>query len=116
MTMMSQSTCKSEPNCLTAREWLCENLGSNCLNPLTGTDDRALSAAVHVLDLYQRGGSDSLLRAFGLIVENMQPSTRELAYHVIAYVTDWSFRDSIWEQAGLRKVVKPRICRAEKSR
>lgn len=104
----------SAPKCVELRSWLKANLGSNCLAPLTGTDDLALSAATHVLDLYQRGdGSPSLLQAFGVVVSSMQPSTREMAYHAIAYIAQWSCREQIWKEAGLPKILTPRVCRFE---
>jgi len=46
---------------------------------MCGTDSRALEAAVHIIALYNRDPDPSLLKAFGLVVERMQPAARPLA-------------------------------------
>jgi hypothetical protein len=79
-------------------------MGPDCLAPLTGTDARALSAAVHILNLYAFCAEPTLLPAFGIIVRCMEPSTQKLAYHAIAFVMDWTDREPVWEKAGLPKV------------
>lgn len=81
--------------------WLRRNLGRDALAALTGTDARALSAAVHIIELYTCSAHPSVLRAFGDVVLEMQPSTRYLAYHSIAYVREWDDRAVIWNLANL---------------
>jgi hypothetical protein len=93
-------------------DWLQFNLGSTA--PLTGTDHRALRAAVAILELYAYDGDASLLtNAFGAVVRRMQPTTREYAYHTIAAVLDWNDRARIWAEAGLTPIAKPWRCEAE---
>ena len=77
------------------------NLGRGSLAPLTGTDWKALRAAVHLLQLYAYNGHDAVLDAFRLTVLEMQPSTRQFAYHAIAYVSEWHNRAVWWARAGL---------------
>lgn len=92
-----------KPPSVTIFPWLRANLGKNALAPLTGTDARALRAAVEIISLYSYGGNDSLLEAFRAVVECMQPHTQEFAYHAIAHVMDWQNRSEIWVAAGLPK-------------
>jgi hypothetical protein len=94
-------TTKPKPPSETVMPWLRSNLGPRCLAPLTGTDARALRAAVQIIELYAYDDAPSVLEAFGHIVRRMQPSTQELAYHAIAHVMDWSDRSRIWVKAGL---------------
>jgi hypothetical protein len=93
---------KPKPCCQTLRTFLKGNLGPRCLAPLTGTDARALDAAVHILELYSYHRVQDVLAAFKAIVLTMQPHTRHFAYHAIAMVMDWEFRSPIWTAAGLR--------------
>lgn len=79
---------------------------------LTGTDWKALRAAVHIAELYAYDSDPSVIAAFGLIVSRMQPSTYHLAYHAIAQVTDWGFRARIWVAAGLPEF-NPGRCKYE---
>lgn len=99
-----------KPYCQTLRTWLKANLGKDCLAPLTGTDVRALSCAIHLIDLWAQSRSfdSEVLQAFGIVVLWMQPSTQGLAYHAIAHVLDWSDRDAVWTAAGLADVPRPR--------
>lgn len=83
------------------RKWLEANLGKRCLAPLTGTDARALLAAVQVVELWSEHRGKEVAEAFRLIVLEMQPHTRRFAYHVIAKVADWGHRQQLWNQAGL---------------
>lgn len=93
-------------------DWLGFNMGST--GALTGTDHRALKAAVAILELYAYDGDESLLgNAFGAVVRRMQPTTREFAYHAIAAVLDWNDRAKLWEKAGLTPILKPMRCKAE---
>lgn len=89
--------------------WLRDNLGDRCTAPLTGTDVRALLAAVQIIDLYSVHNDSGVLEAFGLVVNCMQPSTQELAYHSIAHVMNWWDRERIWKELGLAEF-KPRVC------
>lgn len=100
------------PVCHAVPKWLTRNLGRGALAPLTGTDWKALDAAVHIIELYSYAGDRYLLEAFRLVVHAMQPSTRELAYHAIAHVLDWSDREVIWALAGL-PALSVRICAGE---
>lgn len=93
-------------------QWLEANLGERCLAPLTGTDNRALQAALHVLELYAYDGDPSLLTAFRLVVLRMQRKNFGLAYHAIAHVLDWQDRPRIWIGAGLPEFA-PKRCAME---
>lgn len=84
--------------------WLKANLGPRCLAPLTGTDARALIAAVQIVELWSEGRSASAAQSFRLVVLEMQQHTRGLAYHAIAHVMDWSHRQELWIAAGLPEV------------
>jgi hypothetical protein len=101
---------KKKPVCETLLPWLKANLGPKCLAPLTGTDARALAAAVHIIELYAVEGNPRALAAFGACAYCMQRSTRELAYHAIAHVLDWSDREKIWKLAYLEPIENPREC------
>lgn len=103
---------KQKPHAQTVFSWLAANLGKRALAPLTGSDTRALMAAVQIAAQYAYDRDPSIIMAFGLIVRRMQPSTRELAYHAIAHPRDWSNREEMWIEAGLPSFV-PRICAFE---
>jgi len=90
-----------KPVCQALLPWLRSNLGDRCTAPLTGTDARALAAAVHIAELYSYHREPEVLRAFGLIVSCMQEHTQELASHAIALIMDWSDREPTWLAAGL---------------
>lgn len=92
---------KPEPPSKTVFPWLRANLGKNCLAPLTGTDARALRAAVEIIDLYSVDRDLDVIKAFGIIVLRMQPHCRQFAFHAIAHVLDWGDRRSIWIDSGL---------------
>lgn len=93
-------------------DWLGFNLGTTA--PLTGTDYRALVAAVAILELYSYTSNERLLvHAFYAVALTMQPTTREYAYHAIAAVLDWQDRAKIWRVAGLPAIENPMRCRAE---
>jgi hypothetical protein len=102
-----------KPVSQTVLPWLKVNLGKHCLAPLTGTDARALAAAVHTIELYSQCPSTEVISAFALIVRQMQPSTQELAYHAIAHVMDWSDRPRIWNAGGLPVRAACRLCAYE---
>lgn len=96
--------------------WLKANLGKSCLAPLTGTDTKALRAAVQIIELYgyiAQRDEDATLAAFAAIVRQMQRSTQELAYHSIAMLMEWHSRDEIWARAGLEPLERVRVCAYE---
>ena len=95
---------KQKQPCETLPKWLKDNLGPCCLAPLTGTDSRALAAAVQIIDLYSVDADCTLPAAFGIVVARMQRSCWPLAYHAIAHVMDWSDRERVWKLAGLPKI------------
>jgi len=94
--------------------WLWSNLGRAAVAPITGTDAKALFAAAGIVNLWGYSKSRKSAEAFGLVVQEMQPSTRELAYHIIAAETDWSFRAQLWAQAGLPPLPQARVCSFER--
>jgi hypothetical protein len=104
---------KEKPACETVFPWLRANLGKGITAQLTGTDVRALKAAVMLVELYCYTGDTRLTDAFRPIVENMQPKTRELAYHAIAHVMNWSDRARLWDLASLKPIEKPMLCQWE---
>ena len=94
--------------------WLRANLGPRALAPLTGTDTRALRAAVEIIALYsQIGLGGAPLGAFRDVVMCMQPSTRHLAYHSVAMVMDWEDRQIVWGLAGLPELGTVAKCNFE---
>ena len=97
---MAKSKLPKQP-CETIYAWLRENLGSGCLAPLTGTDARALLAAVQIVELYSVDRDLATAEAFALVVLRMQKRTEYLAYHAIAHVLDWGDREALWTLAGL---------------
>lgn len=96
---------KEKPKCETLLPWLRANLGNKCLAPLTGTDARALAAAVQIVELYAYHPDPELLKAFGTVVKQMQRKTWHLAFHAVAHVMDWNYRDVVWWGCGLEPIV-----------
>lgn len=92
-------------------DWMGFNLGST--GALTGTDWRALRAAVAIIELYAYDGSADVLPAFRAVVLRMQETTREYAYHAIAMVIDWKDRQILWDRAELPPIAFPLVCKAE---
>lgn len=92
-------------------DWMSANLGG--LGALTGTDWRALRAAVDILELYAYDGSSTLLPAFRAVVLRMQETTRQFAYHAIAMVLEWHDRERLWALAELPAIAKPWKCKHE---
>lgn len=99
--------------CQTLPQWLRENLGPGALAPLTGTDAKALAAAVQTVQLYAYHSRPEVLRAFGAIVGCMQRSCWPLAYHSIAHVMDWADRETVWMAAGLPPI-EAGVCKFER--
>lgn len=104
---------KPQPPAATVLTWLQANLGPRCLAPLTSTDTKALQAAVQLVELYTYDRDDSILNAFRWTVLRMQPHCRELAFHAIAHVRDWSDRHLMWSDAGLSPIQNLRRCKHE---
>lgn len=76
------------------------------LGALTHTDGRALRAAVQVAELWCYDRSNpSLAKAFAVCVQQMQPSTRYLAYHAIAHVGNWEDRAVLFIMGELEQPV-----------
>lgn len=90
---------KPKPPCQQLRAWLTANLGKHCLGALTGSDWKAITAAVHILEAYAYDNSRVNLAAFACVVSRMQKSTQHLAYHLIAMILDWGDRESVWIDA-----------------
>ncbi len=103
---------KITPPCKTVLPWLKANLGKGCLAPLTTVDRLALAAAVEIVQLYAVTQHPEIVKAFGLIVRQMQKSTQELAYHAIAHCLDWHNRPRFWAAAGLEPI-PVRMCKYE---
>jgi hypothetical protein len=103
---------KYQPPAVTIFPWLRANLGPRSLAPLTGTDTRALTAAVQIAELYSYHRVQSVADAFGAVVASMQPHTFHLAYHSIAHVMDWSDRADLWVKAKLPEFA-PSTCSFE---
>lgn len=100
-----------KPPAATVCTWLKANLGKQCLGVLTGQDYRALKASVQIADLW--GNCDDRepnAQAFRLVVLQMQPTARELAFHAIAHSLDWGHRFQLWAEAGLPPFERIRIC------
>lgn len=104
---------RAKASCDDVLAFLNGNLGRSALAALTGTDRKALAAAVHILELYNYGGDETTLEAFRLVVLKMQRSTRELAYHAIAQSMEWHSRGEIWARAGLPPLERVAVCAAE---
>jgi len=103
-----------KPVSATVGKWLRENGWS--LGGLTGQDWPALKAAAHIVELWcaaDSSGRKYAAIAFRHVVESMQPTMRHLAYHAIAHVSDWSFRDQLWYQADLERLENPGLCAYE---
>jgi hypothetical protein len=105
-----------KPHSITISRWLKDNLGKNALAGQTGTDQRALLAAVQIIELYSYDLHQPLLAAFGAVVERMQEKQRFLAYHAIAHVLDWTYRKPVWIGAGLPELTNIPGCIFEPER
>ena len=95
------SKMRNKPKCETLGPWLKANLGKNCLAPTTNIDALALASVAQIVELFAYTQEPEVVKAFGIVVRQMQASTRELAYHSIAHSLDWRDRDRIWAAAGL---------------
>jgi hypothetical protein len=90
-------------------KWLQANLGRRCTAPLTSTDCYALVTSVNLCNLISHSSAPpELFAAYGVIIRQMQPHTRGLAYHAIACELDWPHRNMIWELARLPADDKPK--------
>lgn len=92
---------RQEATVTSVMKWLRLNIGRAPLAALTGTDTRALGAAIHIIELYVRSGDDDLLDALRVVVLKMQPKCYHIVYHVPAYFQEWETRDRVWVHAGL---------------
>ena len=100
-----------KPLAATVETWLKANLGKDCLATCCGQDHKALSAAVQTAALW--GNSDKrpqAAAAFAMIVLQMQPEARELAFHATAHALDWGHRYELWIEAGLPPLDRIRVC------
>lgn len=104
---------KIQPPAATVLSWLRLNLPEGALGALTGTDVKALQAAVSIAYLWSFSDAPHLGLAFGAVVGAMQPSTRRFAYHAIAHAADWSHRSILWAAAGLEPIENPGRCKYE---
>lgn len=91
----------NKPASQTLLPWLRLNLPKGSLAALTSADAAALQAAVQLVALYAVTCNRQLMQGFHVVVMEMQPSTRYMAYHAIAHVLDWSDRERLWSLAGL---------------
>lgn len=91
----------TKPPSVTIVSWLQSNLGKKCLAGQTGTDQKALLAAVQIIELYSYERDERVIEAFARVVSMMQEKQRFLAYHAIAHVMEWSDRAAIWNAADL---------------
>jgi hypothetical protein len=103
---------KNQTASQTILKWLREN--KIPLGALTSHDTAALLAAVQIANLWIRGDTtrnriDSA-KAFGLIVCQMQETTRFMAFHSIAHVGDWCHRPQLWHQAELPPLYRVPEC------
>lgn len=103
----------TKPVCKSVRPWLEANLGKRCLAGFTSTDTKALDAAIHIVELYSVNPSDEVAKAFGLVVESMQPQMQEFAFHAIAHSMDWGHRFEMFVRAGLDIPSPRRSCEHE---
>ena len=102
---------KGAPLSKTVFSWLKANLGPKCLGVLTGQDEKALQAAVQLVPVWCNSDDRAAIApAFRLIVEQMQPQARELAFHAIAHAADWGHRFELWHDAGLPMFERIRVC------
>lgn len=103
---------KTNPYCVTLFPWLKDN-GFNNLGGMTGQDYPALKAAVMIVGLWVSCDGHNkkyAAMAFRHCVESLQPCYRNLAYHAIAHVADWSHRDELWALADLEPLENPGVC------
>lgn len=73
------------------------NLGKRCLAPLTTTDAKALLASVMIVDLWTTGRDNAAIAAWHHVVGKMQETTRHLAFHAVAHVSNWEDRWRFWD-------------------
>ena len=91
-------------------------MGPHCLGCLTGQSSRALAAAVQLIALYSYCDGQAephVLAAFRHVVDTMEGGERELAFHAIAHVLNWSDRARVWHLAGLEPLASVRRCKFE---
>ena len=102
----------TQPPAQTFFKWLHANLGKGCLAPLSGQDYKALAAAVQLVPVWCNSDDrGAVAQAFRIVVEQMQPECREMAFHAIAHPADWGHRFELWHQAGLPAFTRIRVCK-----
>lgn len=87
--------------CKDARAFLKHHLGTAALAALTGQDERALSAFIHLLDLYcvsDERGRAAALAAMKSVLDCAQPSVLEVFKKCIPHALDWSDEERIWQE------------------
>lgn len=108
---------KTQPAAATICTWLRANLGPQSLGCLTGGSSRALLASVQIIACCANCDEEAephILSAFRSVVMTMPSDQRELAYHAIAHVLDWSDRHRLWVRAQLPQLEQnPRRCKFE---
>lgn len=100
------------------RKWLKDNLGKHCLGCLTGQSAKSLGAAVQIVNLYSYCDGEAephVVEAFRRIVltTHEDGQERELIYHSIAMVMEWSTRDQLWARCQLPTLKRRRLCAHE---
>jgi hypothetical protein len=89
------------PLCESMQPWLRHHLWKGCLAPLTGQDFRALSAFVHLVELYavsDDDGRNAALFAMAATALAMQEDVRHLAKSSIPHVLDWGDKARLWSK------------------
>lgn len=92
------------PVCRSAPKWIRDRFKNrSALAALTGQDHRALSAFVHLVELYavaDLAGRGRAVEAMKWAVICMQPSVRHLAKASIPHVLDWGDEGPLWDRIG----------------
>jgi hypothetical protein len=97
----------NKPYAATVLKWLRDN--GHKLGGLTSQDARALLASVQIVPLwgpYERN-AEQIAAAWGACVREMQPSTRQFAFHAVAHVANWDDRFKLWRAAGFDELPSP---------
>ena len=79
---------RTNPPAQTVFAWLRANLGPKALAALTSTDAAALQASVQIVPLWSPYASPDIAAAWGACVRQMQPHTRQFAFHAVAHIAD----------------------------
>lgn len=87
-----------KPPCKSAREFIAFHLGREAFAPLTGQDSRALSAFIHLLELYAVVGDGHAIEAMRAVLPAMQEKCWFIAAYAIPGVLDWGDTERLWRQ------------------